>query len=162
MAVTVRRVVTGVDSAGRSRLISDGVPGRSIDLANYPGVLVEQVWGTDRPQLDQRGLEDGSATGLYPPAAGTRFLRTTYPPGFGTAASDAADAPPVRRLLMHRSDTVDFGIVLEGELTLLLEDGSETVLRAGDVVVQNGVMHGWRNAGTATAVVVFVLVGQVP
>ena len=158
--MTVRRVVTGVDSTGRSRLVSDGVPGRTVDLPDYPGVLVEQVWGTDRRRLDQGGLED--ATGLYPPAEGTRFLRNTYPPGFGTAAPDAADAPQVQRLLMHRTDTVDFGIVLAGELTLVLEDGSETVLRAGDLVVQNGVVHGWRNAGPATAVVVFVLVGQAP
>lgn len=160
--MTVRRVVTGVDSTGRSRLVSDGVPGRTVDLPDYPGVLVEQVWGTDQSRLDQRGFEDESATGLYPPAEGARFLRNTYPPGFGTAAPEAADALPVQRLLMHRSDTVDFGIVLAGELTLVLEDGSETVLTAGDLVVQNGVMHGWRNAGPATAVVVFVLVGRAP
>jgi quercetin dioxygenase-like cupin family protein len=82
----------------------------------------------------------------------------TYPPGFG-ASDPEAEASRFARLLMHRTATIDYGVILAGELTLVLGDGSESTLRAGDVIVQNGVVHGWRNTTSTTAVAVFVLVG---
>ena len=58
---------------------------------------------------------------------------------------------------MHRTQTVDYGIVLDGEVVLVLDD-SETVLRAGDVVVQRGTSHRWENRSGATARVAFILI----
>jgi quercetin dioxygenase-like cupin family protein len=59
---------------------------------------------------------------------------------------------------MHRTETVDYGVVLRGELTLVLDDGSETPLRQGDVVVQRGTDHAWVNPTDEPAQMVFVLV----
>lgn len=157
----IRRVITGEDSSGRSRITRDGGVSHTMTAPGYPEIEIAQVWS-----IDSSGLLDTSGTegtvagdGLYPPPGGTRFLRISYPCGFGTA-SPGADSSVFARLLMHRTDTVDLGVVIEGELTLVLDDGSETVLRAGDLVVQNGVHHGWRNAGPTPAVVAFVLVGR--
>lgn len=72
-------------------------------------------------------------------------------PGLGELFE--ADAPG-----FHRSDTIDYGVLLEGELTLELDDG-ERVLRQGDVVVQMGTRHAWRNTGNSPARMLFVMVG---
>jgi hypothetical protein len=158
-ALDWRRVVTGTGPGGASRVTASGAA-PVITLDGYPGVEIARLWSTDSgaaPGPDGTG-RDQSGDAFYPPAGGARFLRISYPPGFGTSDPDAA-ASQLARLLMHRTDTIDYGAVLAGELTLVLEDGSETILRPGDVIVQNGVVHGWRNAGPVTAVALFVLVG---
>jgi hypothetical protein len=129
-------------------------------LDGYPGVEIARLWSTDGGNvLDSSVIgRDSPSDGLYPPPGGTRFVRITYPPGFGACDPDA-DASTFARLLLHRSATIDYGVILAGELTLVLEDGSQSVLRAGDVVVQNGTVHGWRNTASTTAVAAFVLVG---
>jgi hypothetical protein len=102
----------------------------------------------------------------------------TFPPDssmarreFDTAAPDAeqrefipglaerfeADAPG-----MHRTETVDYDIVLDGEIWLELDDGATTHLRAGDVAIQCGTRHAWRNKAYRTATMCFVLIGAVP
>ena len=129
-------------------------------MDGYPGVEIARLWSTGGgEELDSSGIErDSSADGFYPPPGGTRFVRITYPPGFG-ASDPEAEASRFARLLMHRTATIDYGVILAGELTLVLEDGSESTLQAGDVIVQNGVVHGWRNTAPTTAVAAFVLVG---
>ncbi len=156
--VSVRRVVTGASAGQAAHVTADGAaPATGMD--GYPGLEIARLWSTEGGELDGSGLEgDRPSADFYPPAGGTRFVRITYPPGFGASDADAGDSM-FARLLMHRTATVDYGIVLAGELTLVLEDGSETPLRAGDVIVQNGVVHGWRNTTQAAAVVAFVLVG---
>ena len=155
----VRRVVTGTGPAGSSCVAADGAA-PVMSLEGYPGVEIARLWSTDSGEaLDRSGIEhDSPPYGLYPPPGGTRFVRITYPPGFGASEPDA-DASRVARLLLHRTATIDYGVILAGELTLVLEDGSESTLRAGDVIVQNGVVHGWRNTTSTTAVAAFVLVG---
>jgi quercetin dioxygenase-like cupin family protein len=59
---------------------------------------------------------------------------------------------------MHRTETVDYGIVVSGEITLLLDDGRESVLRQGDVVIQRGTDHAWANRSAESALVAFVLI----
>lgn len=153
-----RRVVTGAGLGAVSRVASDGAA-RVTGMDGYPGVEIARLWSTDGEELDSSGIErDLSLDAFYPPPGGTRFVRITYPPGFGASDPDA-DASRFARLLMHRTATVDYGVMLAGELTLVLEDGSESILRAGDVIVQNGVVHGWRNTASINAVAVFVLVG---
>jgi hypothetical protein len=154
-----RRLVTGTGPGMRSTVTADG-PAPVSGMEGYPGIEIARLWSTDGggpPGTAGTGPDQSSAA-FYPPPGGTRFIRISYPPGFGASDPDA-DASRLSRLLMHRTATVDYGIMLAGELTLVLEDGSATVLRAGDVLVQNGVVHGWRNAGPDTAVAVFVLVG---
>jgi hypothetical protein len=158
--MSARRVVTADGADGRSYVSLEGPVAYKTVLDDYPGVEVEHVWSTrDCGLLDSTAGEGTTpADGLYPPPGGTRFLRITYPSGFGASASDAA-ASRFARLLMHRSMTVDYGVIVAGELTLVLKDGSQTTLRAGDLVVQRGVRHGWRKLGAVPALAIFVLVG---
>ena len=72
-------------------------------------------------------------------------------------AADSLPAEPGAHPLMHRTESVDYGIVLEGELTLVL-DGGETVLGAGDIVIQRGTSHAWANRSGRMARMAFILV----
>ncbi len=157
--LSLRRVVTGNSPGELSCVMADGAA-RVTGMDGYPGVEIARLWSTDGGGvLDSSGIErDSSPDDFYPPPGGTRFVRITYPPGFGASDPDA-DASRFARLLMHRTATIDYGVILAGELTLVLEDGSESTLAAGDVIVQNGVVHGWRNTTSTTAVAAFVLVG---
>jgi quercetin dioxygenase-like cupin family protein len=146
-----RRVVTGHGGRGVSVFASDGpVPGTPLTPG---GTLFYQVWGTDATPapIDAPGQEPVQEPATdplaVPPAPhGTRLLINEMPPG---------SASP-----MHRTETVDYGIVLDGEVVLVLDD-SETVLRAGDVVVQRGTNHRWENRSSAPVRVAFVLVDGV-
>jgi hypothetical protein len=87
-------------------------------------------------------------------------------PSFDPVAFDReqrADSPGIADLMepdgMHTTPTVDYGIVLQGEIVLELDDGHCTRLCAGDIVIQNGTRHGWRNRGTRPATMAFVLIG---
>ena len=159
MPTIPRRVVTGHDAHGRSVFTSDGpVPAAG---AAPSGSLFYELWATnaapapiDTDPINTDPINTGSInTGPTDPAAGplsvspapngTKIRINELPPGAGSP--------------MHRTQTVDYGIVLDGEVVLVLED-SETVLRAGDVVVQRGTSHRWENRSAATARVAFILI----
>jgi len=149
MPTIPRRVVTGHDARGSSVFTSDGpVPAAGTAPS---GTLFYELWATDAtPALigpDPSGtVPSGPAAGplSVPPAPnGTKIRINELPPGAGSP--------------MHRTQTVDYGIVLDGEVVLVLDD-SETVLRAGDVVVQRGTSHRWENRSGATARVAFILI----
>ncbi|HVV30353.1 MAG TPA: cupin domain-containing protein, partial [Mycobacteriales bacterium] len=151
--------------------VSDGPPPHV--LSDMPGVEITYVWATDEVvAMPQTGVESTRADqDFFPPPGGVRFLHITYPPGFGlddppegvkTDFDDMAAHAEVGQLLVHATETVDYGVVLAGELCLVLPSGDEVALRAGDLVVQNGVVHGWRNRSDETATVVFVIVGARP
>lgn len=144
MPTSPRRVVTGHDARGVSIFSSDGpVPGTPLVPG---GTVFYQAWGTGATPapIDAPATEPVTDPLAVAPAShGTRLLINEMPPG---AASP-----------MHRTETVDYGIVLDGEVVLVLDD-SETLLRAGDVVVQRGTNHRWENRSAAPARVAFVLV----
>lgn len=171
----VRRVVTGHDMSGRSVVQEDGPPARAIRLGGDSGTTFHEVWSTrSTPAPIDRASGEPPEQGisLLPPAGGTRIRILDIPPDDGTvealpreavralfeaigAGHALAENPP--HPLMHRTETVDYGIVLEGELVLILDSG-ETVVRAGDVVVQRGTSHAWANRSAANARIAFVLV----
>ncbi|MFF3334030.1 cupin domain-containing protein [Streptomyces sp. NPDC002888] len=171
----MRRVVTGHDEHGRSVVVSDGPVPRSRRFTSLPGWVSALPWATEPGEPVSRGGEDPTpkVTSLLPAPGGTRFVVLTMPPdsalrdpAFDPVAFDReqrADSPGLAELMesdgMHTTPTVDYGIVLEGEVVLELDDGHLTPLSAGDIVVQNGTRHGWRNHGTRPATVAFVLVG---
>ena len=115
------------------------------------GSLFYELWATDAAPAvidtdpTDTGPTDTAAGSLSvsPAPNGTKIRINELPPGAGSP--------------MHRTQTVDYGIVLDGEVVLVLED-SETVLRAGDVVVQRGTSHRWENRSAATARVAFILI----
>jgi len=150
MPTIPRRVVTGHDARGSSVFTSDGpVPAAGTAPS---GTLFYELWATDATpapiDVDPSGTD---LSGTVPPGPlsvppapnGTKIRINELPPGAGSP--------------MHRTQTVDYGIVLDGEVVLVLDD-SETVLRAGDVVVQRGTSHRWENRSGATARVAFILI----
>jgi naringenin degradation protein FdeH len=106
-----------------------------------PGVVSTLIWSTDRTPADIAVAEDvedlgASIIGTAPPVNGTRFAVIDFPPG--------------NEPRMHRTETIDYVIVLEGEIEMNM-DGSTMRMNAGDVMVQRGTNHAWANRSTARA-----------
>ncbi|MFA7603985.1 MAG: cupin domain-containing protein [Novosphingobium sp.] len=138
-----RRVVTGLNAEGRSCVIIDGPVPRHAPAANI-------VWRNALP-ADNCGTADAAAP--YDMAmlhdGGVNFLLTELPPGLAGGA------------FMHATDTIDYLVMIGGEVVLALETG-EVTLRAGDLIVDRGVIHGWRNDGAVPAVFASVTIPAHP
>jgi mannose-6-phosphate isomerase-like protein (cupin superfamily) len=171
----VRRVVTGHDAAGKAVFVSDErvSPVRPSLLT---GTEFHQLWGADAtPRFpDDGALPDHS--GYFPPVGGFRFGFFTLPPDDGRGVPADLDVPAalgeLEELLpglaghmepaepgMHTTATVDFEVVLSGEVALELDDGATVRLGPGDTVVQNGTRHRWSNPGAEPAVVAVCIIG---
>lgn len=142
-----RRIVTGHDATGASVALAVEAPPHSRTL---PGARFYEIWGTDRspaPITSQPAEEPTSDRPVIHPKEGGSSIRIIdfLPPRLGGGRSP-----------MHRTSTVDYGIVLEGEMVLVLTD-SEVALKAGDVVVQRGTDHAWENRSDRIARMAFVL-----
>ncbi|MFJ6376138.1 cupin domain-containing protein [Pseudarthrobacter oxydans] len=147
-----RRVVTGHDSKGVSRVISDGPVPVHRDLPE-DGVAFYEIWQTDEmpaPLYAEEPTEPTSRDLRVPPGPhGTKIRINEFRPGH--IDKHGLQSP------VHRTESVDYGIVLEGEIVLVL-DNSEVTLRAGDVVVQRGTDHAWVNRSDSVTRVAFILV----
>lgn len=170
----IRRVVTGHDGEGKARVVDDRAV-EPITSELMPGYAAYRLWGRDeRPTFP----DDGSprhTEAYFPPRDGSRFMVNTIAPGELVLPPDldeAAAMDDLERLMpgamarmepdapgMHTTDSIDYVLVVSGEVTLELDDGEQTVLRAGDAVVQNGTRHAWRNHGTETCTIVGVAIG---
>jgi mannose-6-phosphate isomerase-like protein (cupin superfamily) len=172
----VRRVVTGQRADGKSVFVSDEkVP--PITLGLLPGSEFHRLWGADVvPPLPTDGAEpDGHP--YFPPAGGFRVGLFTLPPAgaggdlpadldIGAALAEMEEKLPglaghmePDNPGMHTTDTVDFEVVLSGQVVLELDDGASVTLQPGDTVVQNGTRHRWSNPGTEPAVLFVGIVG---
>lgn len=174
---TVRRVVTGHDQEARSVILSDAAPTRVQQIGGPGGPTFFEVWNTrEMPVAIDRQSGEPAEGGLVlaPPKGGTRVRVIDFAPegdairnlsvadaaakfgemGGAEAARSRTGAP---HPLMHRTQTLDYGIVLEGELTMVLDQGECTV-RAGDIIVQRGTNHAWANRSGKTCRVAFVLI----
>jgi mannose-6-phosphate isomerase-like protein (cupin superfamily) len=170
----VRRVVTGHDRDGKAVFASDELVD-PITVAARPDRSYHRLWGAD---VTPTFPDDGGPTphhAYFPAVDGYRFgLFTVMPGAVMVPGPDDPQAmlaemedklPGFLTLLepdnpgMHTTDTIDFEVVLSGELILELDDGAETVLRPGDTVVQNGTRHRWGNRGAEPAVVALFMVG---
>lgn len=174
----VRRVVTGHDEQSRAVIQEDGPVPRVQRIGGEHGPLFFEVWNTRAtPAPIDRASGEPHEEGiqLAPPKGGTRIRVLDIPPddaklssltpeearahfaevGASDAASHAGEG--TRHAFMHRTETIDYGIVLEGELTLIMDVG-ETVVRAGDIVVQRGTNHGWANRSNRNCRIAFVLI----
>src|SRR5262249_6105396 len=134
-----------------------------------------RLWGRDeRPTFPDDGLPR-SADAYYPPRDGSRFMVNVIPPGELIPPADLDIAAALAELEaqmpcamaamepgapgMHRTDSIDYVVVVAGEIRLELDDGEQTVVRAGDVVIQNGTRHTWRNQGSEDCTIVGVAIG---
>lgn len=140
-----------------------------------PGVELNYLWGADGVQSYPDAGEEPAWTAHFPPVGGFRFVTYTLPPADFEAPADAASPEHQAHAVatfpglldtyeddgsgLHTSDTTDVAIVLSGEVVLGLTDGSETILRAGDTIVQNGTAHSWTNRTNAPVEMLFVLLG---
>jgi quercetin dioxygenase-like cupin family protein len=146
----IRRFVTGHDAENVAKVIMQG-PATNAKHAGT-GTVSTLIWSTDRTPADiavGEDVEDLGARilGTAPPANGTRFAVIDFPPG--------------NEPRMHRTETIDYVIVLEGEIEMDM-DGSTVKMKAGDVMVQRGSNHAWANRGSARARVAFVLIDAAP
>ena len=144
MSAAPRRIVTGHDVSGKSVVLSDASTPKTLDIGS---AAFHELWITDRVPAEIAAEE---------PEPTDRPVRTPAPAGGAlvrfTEMAPGAEAP------MHRTETVDVGVVLEGETWLLLDDGSETRMTAGDVVVQRGTNHAWANRSDAPVRMMFVMI----
>ena len=167
----LRRIVTTVDESGKAVVLFDGENPHKAVRAIRKNVS-RMVWMTDGAPADMSGSADRAANpvGTSPPPGGTIFRIIDYPPtppevenldaGHRmkelTHEGETRGLPP-RHPFMHRTRTVDYIIILSGEIDMLLDD-SEVHLKAGDVMVQQGTNHAWVNRSTEVCRIAFVLV----
>jgi quercetin dioxygenase-like cupin family protein len=143
---TPRRIVTGHDAAGRSIVLSDGP---TPTLRTLPtGVDFHEIWSTAGAPAPIAATE---------PAEPTARPLQVAPDPLGTIVH-VIDMPAGSSADIHRTRTIDYGIVLEGEVHLELDDGSQTRLASGDVIVQRGTAHAWYNRSNSVARMLFVMV----
>jgi quercetin dioxygenase-like cupin family protein len=144
MSPAPRRIVTGHDASGKSVVLSDGPTPKTFDVGT---AAFHEIWITDATPAPIAATEaepTDRPVRVPPPADGVMIRDTEMEPG--------SESP------MHRTETVDVGVVLEGETWLLLDDGSETRVGVGDAVVQRGTNHAWANRSETPARMVFVLI----
>jgi quercetin dioxygenase-like cupin family protein len=147
-----RRVVTGHDANGVSIVLSDGtVPVHK--FMPQDGVGFYEIWATDQMPAPVSAKESGEVTerSLKVPAEpnGTKIRINEFFPGH---INELGNQSPI-----HRTESIDYGIVLEGEIYLVLDD-SEVLLKSGDVVIQRGTNHAWANRSDKVARMAFILV----
>ncbi len=144
MPLQIRRVVTGHDSNGKAIVTIDEIAKNVI--SPRPNVTSAVIWSTEGFPVDNDGDEDPATQGLKSTtlANGTVFRVLQVEPG---------NAPR-----MHRTDSVDYALVLSGKIDMELDDGVMVHLKAGDVMVQRGTVHNWLNRGTVPCVIAFVLI----
>lgn len=175
---TFRRIVTGHDTNGKAIIISDAPPGNTRLIGGQGGPTFFEVWRTQETPAfiyAQQAELDETNLVLPPPKSGTRIRMIEFPPegeeikrltgadaidkfkSMGQAEASTATDEAAPHPLMHRTKTVDYGIVIEGEITLVLDKG-ETTIYPGDIVIQNGTNHAWANRSGKNCRMVFILI----
>jgi mannose-6-phosphate isomerase-like protein (cupin superfamily) len=166
----VRRVLTGHDAEGRSTFIADGPAPNVKEVASMPGLVLTDLWETRDAPASNGGESDAAdrPVRLEPPPRGTILRIVEFPPdtqwktprareafdAIGAAhARDNSSSDP----MMHKTSTVDYIIVLKGEIHAVMETG-EKLLRPGDILVQRGTNHSWSVRGSEPCIVAAVLV----
>lgn len=178
MLQPVRRIVTGLNDHGQSAVIFDGAAANRGESPDWPGMGVTMLWRSDTVPVDNSGRADAVAGPLSVMSSprGVEFLIWQCPPlsdleRMSPEQRDRALSPgglidadhvdPDHHPGMHATLTLDFLVVLSGEVTLILEDG-EVTLHAGDTLVDRGVAHAWENRGDRPAICAIVNVGARP
>lgn len=177
----VRRVVTGHDDEGRAVILLDDADApNNFSSDTIPGFGASVIWFTPAGYVDHATDRDSAPADakIDFPGIGETVVRIAdfppdevYPHNAGDAVFDEIGAHEERdagggnnadkHFWFHRTESIDYAMVLEGEITLVLDIG-ETTLRAGDVIVQRATAHAWSNRTTENARVAFVLVGTHP
>ena len=173
----VRRVVTGHDADGKAIVLSDGPAPFAITNPQRPGYVSTDVWRTSatpapiaarpgEPTLGPRRQmpeKNGTVIRVNRVMPETEDIRSLTPDDskriFAALGNEPAStfAKNGRHPLMHRTETIDYAVVLSGEIYCVLDD-SEVLLKAGDILVQCGTNHAWSNRSNAPCDILFVLI----
>ena len=177
MSKQIRRVVTGHDEKGRATVVSDGpapfVHVNKLD-PNWYSIDLWRTFETPAKIVDNAGETTSGPRRQMPTPHGTVLRINHFPPeSEAVRAMSPADAARVfeglgnaqaatfgkggRHPLMHRTETIDYALVLSGEITMVLDD-QDVLLKAGDVVIQCGTNHAWSNRSKEPCMVAFILV----
>lgn len=172
----IRRIITGFDAAGRSCIVEDGPSPAQRTVAERPGYRMTNLWRTGAADTVDQPDTIADHVGVLPPPRGTvlriiewpaepedpaqlrRMMDATFTSMYGDATrASGSDVHPG----MHLTDTVDYAIVLEGEIVAIMDEG-ETLMRTGDVLIQRGTNHAWANRSGKPVKLAFVLVSALP
>ncbi len=174
MAQPTRRVVTGHDASGKAVVVVDGAA-PNVKPRKASGATSTLLWVTDESPAEISGGADRAQRdiGVAPPPAGSIFRIVDFPPSKEFEPVDnealiremgieqgASRARPARHAAMHRTQSIDYAVVISGEIDMLLDD-SEIHLKAGDVLVQRGTNHAWVNRGRENCRIAFVLIDAI-
>lgn len=170
-----RRVVTGHDENGVATVISDETASSILQRPTRPGVTLTNFWQNEKTPA-QMERKDDPVSGpliLHPPKNGSVFRVVQFNPedpdvianidgeaAFAAMGAGANVIEGARHPYMHRTDSLDYSIVLSGEVYMMMDE-EDYLLKTGDVVVQQGTNHAWSNRGTEPCVMLFVLVDAV-
>jgi|TARA_B110000196_G_scaffold319092_1_gene336091 mannose-6-phosphate isomerase-like protein (cupin superfamily) len=173
MSKPTRRIVTGHDKAGKGIIISDSHAKNIMKKSSRPGVSLTNIWQTNEfPNKPSNSKDADREFIMFPESKGTVLRVSEFEPEedgkqaidgksyFADLGVGETSIVSDRHPFMHRSETIDYAIVLEGEITLLLDD-NEVDLKAGDIVVQQGTSHAWVNKGDKICRVAFILMGAI-
>ena len=149
MTLQVRRVVTGHKPDGKATVLIDDISKnrlpRGVSTVNETTV----IWTTEGFPVDNNGSED----------AGTREVGITQS---GGSVFRVVSFGPGNPDMNHRTDSVDYAVVMSGEIDMELDDGESVHLKAGDVLVQRGTIHNWKNRGSEPCLIAFILISAKP
>jgi mannose-6-phosphate isomerase-like protein (cupin superfamily) len=169
----IHRVVTGHDADGKAIVVLNGALANIVELQAIPGMVFHEVWETpDTPAPVDNGNDPTTGPMMHgPPKNGTRIRFVDLPPDTNYLAdaetrmkvlfeevnnvaglTTRSDSP---HPMMHRTEAIDYGIVIEGEITLVLDD-SEVQLKPGSVVIQRGTNHAWANRSGKSCRMLFI------
>ena len=171
----VRRVLTGHDAEGRSTFIADGVAPNMKEMPSFPGLALTDLWETNDAPASNAGDADAAdrPIRLEPPKNGTILRIVEFPPdasrpsdsdgaaGFKAIGAGHAQDRRSSDPMMHKTATVDYIIVLKGEIHAVMDKG-ETLLKAGDILVQRGTNHSWSVRTKEPCIIAAVLVSAKP
>ena len=171
----VRRVLTGHDAKGRSTFIADGIAPNMKEMPSFPGLALTDLWETRGAPALNEGAADSAdrPIRLEPPKNGTIVRIVEFPPdssrpqssdgsaGFKAIGAGHAQDKHSSDPMMHKTSTVDYIIVLKGEIYAVMETG-EKLLRAGDVLIQRGTNHSWSVRTAEPCIIAAVLVNAKP
>jgi len=147
MSLQIRRVVTGHSADGRAKVEIDEIANNVI--SNRPGASSCVVWSTKGFPVDNDGFQDPTSGAFKTTVEGGSVFRIVrYAPGVSPRN--------------HRTDSIDYAVVISGAIEMELDNKVVVRLKAGDVLVQRGTIHNWVNRGTEPCVIAFVLISSKP
>jgi len=175
MAKKFRRVVTGHDENGVATVIMDSTADCILQRPNRPGVTLTNFWQNDKTPAAME-LHEDPVTGplvLQPPKNGSVFRVVQFDPenpeelakldgatAFAEMGAGANIVEGARHPFMHRTDSLDYTVILSGEIYMMMDE-EEFLLKSGDIVVQQGTNHAWSNRGTEPCLIAFILVDAI-